>query len=82
MPLRNSKPITYFLLFLTTAILNHTVRHTNYYADIKKAEIRNSGQEKRCSGWKKWTNVTFSEINKYLIDKYGFELEVPSLLKQ
>lgn len=65
LPPRNSPPVSYFYLFFPINVLNHIVRHTNYYANSKIQNKTASNELKRCSRLNQWVDVTFTEIKMY-----------------
>lgn len=66
LPPRNANPLAYFMLFFSVQVLNHIVRHTNYYAQAKLKNQRDSGNAKQFSRLNRWVDVTYTEIKKYL----------------
>lgn len=80
-PPKNSPPIAYFNLFFTQTIWLLMVRETNAYASKIFQNRRNSGQLKPTSRIKRWTDVTVSEMRKFIAIVINMGLTVRKNIK-
>lgn len=80
-PPKDSLPITYFNLFFTQAIWALLVRETNAYAAKVFRTRRDSGTIKRNSRIKRWTDVTITEMKRFIAIVLNMGLTVRKNIK-